>query len=99
MFNLNQAAQVVIWVIVGGRSTLIGPVVGTGLVQYFSNWLGTVNVGQVTVALGLVLMVFVLIFPRGLLPTIGDGLTGLLRRLRGRHVVSPHISPASAERT
>ena len=28
MFNLNQAAQVVIWVIVGGRSTLIGPIVG-----------------------------------------------------------------------
>ena len=40
MFNLNQAAQVVIWVIVGGRSTLIGPIVGTGLVQYFGNWLG-----------------------------------------------------------
>ena len=31
MFNLNQAAQVVIWVIVGGRSTLIGPIVGTAL--------------------------------------------------------------------
>ena len=29
MFNLNQAAQVVIWVIVGGKSTLIGPIVGT----------------------------------------------------------------------
>ena len=28
MFNLNQAAQVVIWVIVGGKSTLIGPIVG-----------------------------------------------------------------------
>jgi ABC-type branched-subunit amino acid transport system permease subunit len=71
MFNLNQAAQVVIWVIVGGRSTLIGPVVATGLVQYFSNWLGTVSVGQVTIVLGLVLLVFVLVFPRGLLPTIG----------------------------
>jgi ABC-type branched-subunit amino acid transport system permease subunit len=71
MFNLTQAAQVVIWVIVGGRSTLIGPVVATGLVQYFSNWLGTVSVGQVTIVLGLVLLVFVLVFPRGLLPTIG----------------------------
>jgi ABC-type branched-subunit amino acid transport system permease subunit len=70
MFNLNQAAQVVIWVIVGGRSTLIGPVVATGLVQYFSNWLGTVSIGQVTLVLGLVLLVFVLAFPRGLLPTI-----------------------------
>jgi ABC-type branched-subunit amino acid transport system permease subunit len=72
MFNLNQAAQVVIWVIVGGRSTLIGPVVATGLVQYFSNWLGTVSIGQVTLILGLVLLLFVLVFPRGLLPTIAS---------------------------
>ena len=72
MFNLNQAAQVVIWVIVGGRSTLIGPVIATGLVQYFSNWLGTVSVGQVTLVLGFVLLLFVLVFPRGLLPTIAS---------------------------
>lgn len=78
MFNLNQAAQVVIWVIVGGRSTLVGPIFGTALVQYFSNWLGTVSVGQVTLVLGAVLMLFVLVFPRGLLPTIGDVL-GLVR--------------------
>lgn len=80
MFNLNQAAQVVIWVIVGGRSTLIGPIFGTGVVQYLSNWLGTVGVGQVTLVLGVVLMVFVLVFPRGLLPTIGD----VLGFVRGR---------------
>jgi ABC-type branched-subunit amino acid transport system permease subunit len=82
MFNLNQAAQVVIWVIVGGRSTLIGPVIATGLVQYFSNWLGTVNVGQVTVVLGAVLLIFVLIFPRGLLPTLGALLMRVARRSR-----------------
>jgi branched-chain amino acid transport system permease protein len=81
MFNLNQAAQVVIWVIVGGRSTLIGPMVGAGLVQYLSNWLGTVGVGQVTLVLGLVLMVFVRLFSRGMLPSIGDA----IERLRGRH--------------
>ena len=80
MFNLNQAAQVVIWVIVGGRSTLIGPVVATGVVQYLSNWLGTVSVGQVSVVLGFILLVFVLIFPRGLLPSLGDLLIFLTRR-------------------
>lgn len=80
MFNLNQAAQVVIWVIVGGRSILIGPIIGTGLVQYLSTWLGTVGVGQVTLVLGIVLMLFVLIFPRGLLPTIDD----IFRRIAGQ---------------
>jgi len=84
MFNLNQAAQVVIWVIVGGRSTLIGPIVGTGVVQYLSNWLGTVGVGQVTLILGIVLMVFVLLFPRGLLPTIGDAFLYLRRLVQTR---------------
>jgi branched-chain amino acid transport system permease protein len=83
MFNLNQAAQVVIWVIVGGRSTLVGPIFGTGLVQYLANWLGTAGVGQVTVVLGIVLMVFVLVFPRGLLPTIGDALGFVRGRKRG----------------
>jgi len=82
MFNLNQAAQVVIWVIVGGRSTLIGPIVGTGLVQYFGNWLGTQGIGQVTLVLGLVLMLFVLVFREGLLPTIGRFLGLLGRRFR-----------------
>lgn len=84
MFNLNQAAQVVIWVIVGGRSTLVGPIIGTGVVQYLSNWLGTVGLGQVTLVLGIVLMVFVLVFPRGLLPTLGDAAAYLFRRATSR---------------
>jgi len=84
MFNLNQAAQVVIWVIVGGKSTLIGPIVGTAVIQYATAWLGTQGVGQVSLILGLVLMVFVLIFQQGLLPTVGLVL-GLARdRLKGR---------------
>lgn len=84
MFNLNQAAQIVIWVIVGGRSTLVGPIFGAGLVQYVSSWLGTIGVGQVTLVLGTVLIVFVLVFPRGLLPTIGDYLTLLRRGARSK---------------
>jgi ABC-type branched-subunit amino acid transport system permease subunit len=80
MFNLNQAAQVVIWVIVGGRSTLIGPIVGTGVVQYLTIWLGASGVGQVTLVLGFVLMVFVLAFREGLLPTLG----ALYRQIRER---------------
>jgi branched-chain amino acid transport system permease protein len=56
---------------------LIGPVVGTGVIQYLSNWLGTVGVGQVTVVLGAILMIFVLVFPRGLLPTLGAAIAAL----------------------
>jgi ABC-type branched-subunit amino acid transport system permease subunit len=78
MFNLNQAAQVVIWVIVGGRSTLLGPILGTAIVQQLTTWLGTAGVGQVTLILGTGLMLFVLVFREGLLPTLAS----LLRRRR-----------------
>ncbi|MDP6515048.1 MAG: branched-chain amino acid ABC transporter permease [Alphaproteobacteria bacterium] len=82
MFNLSQAAQVIIWVIVGGKSTLIGPIAGTALIQYLTTWLGTQGVGQVTLVLGVVLMVFVLVFNQGLLPTVGLILAGLRNRMR-----------------
>jgi len=70
MFGLNQAAMVVIWVIVGGRATLLGPIIGTLLIQYLTTWLGTVGVGQVTLTLGFILIVCVLLFPQGLVPTV-----------------------------
>ena len=83
MFNLNQAAQVVIWVIVGGRSTLIGPIVGTGVIQSLTVWLGASGVGQVTLVLGFILMIFVLAFREGLLPTLGAAGRWVASRLRG----------------
>ena len=70
MFGLGQAAQVIIWVIVGGRATLVGPIVGTGLVQYLTTWLGTQGVGQVTLVLGAILLLFVLLFKEGLVPSL-----------------------------
>jgi branched-chain amino acid transport system permease protein len=84
MFNLNQAAQVVIWVIVGGRATLIGPIAGTAVIQYATAWLGTQGVGQVSLVLGLVLMVFVLVFQAGLLPSLGLLLGWARDRVAGR---------------
>ncbi|MFH1935668.1 MAG: branched-chain amino acid ABC transporter permease [Pseudomonadota bacterium] len=82
MFNLNQAAQVIIWVIVGGKSTLSGPIIGTGVVQYLTTFLGTAAVGQVNVVLGLILMVVVLFLDRGLVPSFVDLLRYLLARFR-----------------
>jgi len=71
MFSLGRAADVIMWVLVGGKSTLIGPIAGVFAIEYFKGWLGTQGVGQVTLVLGAVLIVFVLIFQAGLLPTLG----------------------------
>lgn len=82
MFNLNQAAQIVIWVIVGGRSTLIGPILGVALIQYMSKWLGTVGLGQVSTVLGAVLLGCVMMFPNGLVPSLSIAML----RLKGRGI-------------
>jgi len=80
MFGLGQAAEIIIWVIVGGKATLIGPIVGVGLIQYLTTWLGMQGVGQVTLVLGVILIVFVLVFKDGLVPTLGN----LILRLAGK---------------
>jgi ABC-type branched-subunit amino acid transport system permease subunit len=70
MFSLSQSAQILIWVIVGGRTTLVGPIIGCALVEYLTSYLGAAAVGQVTLYLGLILMVTVLAFRQGLVPTL-----------------------------
>tara|TARA_Y100001970_G_scaffold267935_1_gene358566 strand:+ start:24863 stop:25966 length:1104 start_codon:yes stop_codon:yes gene_type:complete len=72
MFSLGKAADVIIWVIVGGKTTLIGPITGVFAIEYFKGWLGTQGVGQVTLVLGAILILFVLVFQNGLLPTIAS---------------------------
>jgi branched-chain amino acid transport system permease protein len=80
VFSLPQAALVVIWVLVGGRGTLWGAVVGTVVVQYLTGLLGGAGSTYTAVALGSVLVVFVLLFPRGLTPALTDGLIKFARR-------------------
>jgi branched-chain amino acid transport system permease protein len=87
MMGLGSAASVVIYGIVGGKGTLIGPIVGTAVVQQLTLWLGEAGIGQVNVVLGAVLITFVMIFPRGLVPSLGLGIAALFRvqaSIRGR---------------
>lgn len=84
MMNLGSAANVVIWVIVGGKSTLIGPIIGTAAIEYMTSWMGKQPwVGQVTLYLGPVLIMFVMVFKEGILPTIGMGLALIFDTVRG----------------
>jgi branched-chain amino acid transport system permease protein len=106
IFGLGQSAQIIIWVIVGGRGTLIGPVVGCILIQWltaylgsgqlaqsggltqlkaslsrmlgpavgdaFSSVLGIVDLSNTSLVLGAVLLAFVLLVPKGIVPTLLD---------------------------
>jgi len=80
MFSLFYAGQVIIWVLVGGLGTLVGPVIGCILVQWLTTIAGSLPHVDANLFLGLVLMVAVVLIPRGLLPTARS----MLARLTGR---------------
>jgi branched-chain amino acid transport system permease protein len=80
IFGLAQSAQIVMWVIVGGRGTLVGPIVGCMLVQGIATQLGTQQTFNANLVLGAVLLVFVLLLPKGIVPGLGVA----LGHLRGR---------------
>jgi branched-chain amino acid transport system permease protein len=85
VFSLQQATLVAIWVLVGGRTSLVGAFVGAAIVQGVSDQLGGSTAGGVIpVVLGSILIAIVLLLPQGIVPT----LAALGRRLidlgRGR---------------
>jgi branched-chain amino acid transport system permease protein len=80
VFSLPQAALVVIWVLVGGRGTLWGAILGTIVVQYLTGVLGGAGSTYTAIVLGGVLVVIVLLFPRGLTPALTEGVIKLARR-------------------
>ena len=69
VFNLYNAALAIIWVIIGGRGTLIGPVLGALVLFYLTSFLGRQAVVNINLFLGLVLIVFVLVVPKGIVPS------------------------------
>ena len=78
MFSLSNTVYIVIWVLIGGRGTLLGPIVGCLFVQLMSSYLGKSNVLNPELISGAVLLLFVLLIPNGIVPT----LIRLGRRLR-----------------
>lgn len=70
VFNLYNAALTIIWVIIGGRGTLIGPVLGALIFFYITSLLGQQNVVNINLFLGLVLIIFVLVVPKGIVPSL-----------------------------
>ncbi|MDR5886431.1 ABC transporter permease subunit [Vreelandella janggokensis] len=80
VFGLAQSAQIIIWVIVGGRGTLLGPILGCIALQWLVNHLGTQGFIDSGLVMGLVLMAFVMLLPKGFLPA----LQALTRRMTKR---------------
>lgn len=96
VFGLAQSAQIIIWVIVGGLGTLVGPVIGCVLIQWLTAHIGTQQTFNANLVLGAILLGFVLMVPRGLLPSLGDLIDAGLRRWRQRRAARGPASPATS---
>jgi len=101
IFGLAQSAQIIIWVIVGGLGTLVGPMVGCIAIQWLTTQIGTQQIFNSNLVLGGILVVFVLLVPRGVIPSLGIALEWLWTRLMPREsssspqtVTAPPIAPS-----
>jgi branched-chain amino acid transport system permease protein len=98
VFSLPQAALVVIWVMVGGRGSLLGAFFGVIAVQWISDQADKVVAQQTPLILGIMLVVMVLIFPGGIVPALTAGAQRLRRRARsarGKKESASAPSPAA----
>lgn len=94
VFGLAQSAQIIIWVIVGGLGTLVGPVVGCVAIQWLTTQIGTQQTVNANLVLGAILLGFVLLVPRGILPSLGDLIEAVWRRRRHAARAAP-TAPAT----
>jgi len=82
IFGLSLAAQIVVWVLIGGLGTLVGPVIGCVLISFLNSRLGQQQVVNPNLVLGAILIAFVLLAP--------GGLASLFAKLRRRFII--HMS-------
>lgn len=68
IMSLVLASVPIVWVTVGGRDTLIGPIIAAYALQSISTKLSTLGSGYTNIFLGAVFVSVVLLFPEGLIP-------------------------------
>jgi ABC-type branched-subunit amino acid transport system permease subunit len=74
VFSLTMSAQVIIFVLVGGLGTLLGPILGAVGIEYLMILAGSQSTIDSNLGLGVVLVAFVLLVPQGIVPVIRDRL-------------------------
>jgi ABC-type branched-subunit amino acid transport system permease subunit len=80
IFGLPMSAEVIIFVLVGGLGTLVGPILGAIGLQYLITLAGTQEVVNPNLGLGIVLVGFVLLVPQGVVPLLRDRLLRVVPR-------------------
>lgn len=79
MIGVVASIEMVIWVAIGGRASLLGAVIGTLLVNFGKDWISSAMPELWLVVMGFLFVVVVMILPQGL-----AGLPDLWRRFQPR---------------
>lgn len=91
-FSVVQSAQIIIWLMVGGAGTLIGPMIGAVLISWLTASLGSQQTVDANLILGTVLLAFVLLVPKGIAPIVTDQLVPWLLSMRRPTPSAPCIT-------
>jgi ABC-type branched-subunit amino acid transport system permease subunit len=74
IFSVVQSAQIIIWLMVGGAGTLLGPLISAVALSWLTVELGKQQLVNAGAVLGAILLVFVLLVPRGIAPMVTERL-------------------------
>lgn len=85
LFSLGQSAEIIIWCIVGGLGTLVGPILGAAFLGYLKFALGQQHMVDNMLVMGVILVLVVLLLPRGVVPS----LMSTFARVRTRSRAAP----------
>lgn len=71
LLGFVQSTDVLIWVLIGGRGTLIGGIIGTVFLRFFENTISGALAFSWVLVLGILLIVIVLVAPGGIMGVLG----------------------------
>ena len=92
----DKSIEAVIWVAVGGRGTLVGPVVGAIFVNALRSWATRAFPDLWLIILGTMAILVVLFLPKGLVGLFAQGRDLLNKRLK---TPAPQPAPAASVKT
>ncbi|USG62527.1 hypothetical protein NBZ79_06010 [Sneathiella marina] len=96
LFSLGQTAEIIIWCIVGGLGTRLGPLLGAAGLAYLKFILGQQMLIDNAIIMGLILVLFVLFLPKGLVPAMDSIGQYFVTRFNGRAKIYPNKAEASS---
>jgi ABC-type branched-subunit amino acid transport system permease subunit len=88
----EKSLEAVVWVAVGGRGTLIGPIIGAVFINYLKSWITRAYPDMWLLILGTLFILVTVFMPKGI-----AGLPGQLLSLYERFRSKSALAPATAD--